>query len=117
MEVTIIPVVRLETVQLEKGNWQHVAPLLCQKTGYCYAGEKTGQGKTGSCYAGGNVTPGKEGILLHGGEPHLLRIDVAASLDGHRMSVESRRHCLWEYTGGQLEVSAAASRDMEEGTD
>ncbi len=58
---------------------------------------------------GGNVTPGKDGILLHGSESNLLGIDVAASLDGHRMSVESRRHCIWDFTGRQLGVSAAAS--------
>ncbi len=50
IEVTIIPVARLEAVQLEKGHRQHVVSLLCGKTGYCYVGERACQGKTESCY-------------------------------------------------------------------
>ncbi len=74
-------------------------------------GGEAHQGQTQSCYVVEMSRQGKLESCYNVGKSRLPGVDMAASLDGHRMSVGSRRHCIWEYTGYQLRVCLTASLD------
>ena len=94
IEVTIIPVDRLETVHLEESLWRGKTLVCGRRSWMC--GDRI-------LLCNGNITSVCSGVygmsvrsirhclrMCRGSQ---LRVGLTASLDGHRMSVWSRRHC------------------------
>ncbi len=103
IEVTIIPVVRLETVHLEEGQRRAMRTPCCGKAGYWCAEERTGQRETRFSCVKVKTRQGQTRILLCGGKV------MSAGTGIYRMSVWSVRHCLRMCRGSQLRVKLTAS--------